>query len=502
MQVWLSRMRYDVLVIGAGVSGMTSALLLAGQGFSVGIAEASEHTAPTIRGFRRNGVYFDTGFHYTGLLGKEELLGVLLQRLGVWERITGVPLRDDEGDRLQCTDPAFSLCFKHDWDANKAMLQEAFPKEHAGIETYFQAVKTLWERVPWAVLRGQQGPLEQANEAGLQNLLAFLRLHIQEPRLIAALCSHGLLYGTPPENTSLLYHSMVAGSYYGQTYQIAGGGSALAEAYDSALSRAGVNVHTGCRATAITLSSEGKVSGVKLDGGEPWIEADTCLFSGDPRLLLDLMPEGVFRPVYRHRLRGSRDTMSAFVLFGLLAEGQTFPGGNLVLLEDLSPGIGCMQRPLYRRPFFVIQSRALEGQSGISVICPMGFGEAAAWDASCSGKDRRSYQAWKKDTAETLCARLKYRGGSVFEGFRALDAATPLTFRRYCGSIAGALYGIQHRAGDMPFLPRTRVPGLYLTGQGTLATGVLGAVMSGYVSSNDILAHISHGERSLWMDGE
>lgn len=494
-------MRYDVLVIGAGVSGMTSALLLADQGFSVGIVEASDRIAPTIRGFQREGFYFDTGFHYTGLLGKEELLGVLLHRLGVWDSIVGIPVQSGEGDRVQFADPAFSLQFHQGWESNKAMLQDAFPEERLGIEEYFQIAQTLWSRVPWAVLRGELGPFEQFSEDGSQDLLHFLRSRIQNPRLIAVLCSQGLLYGMPSEGTSLFYHVMVAGSYYGQVYQIAGGGSALAEAYEAALQRAGVRILTGCSVTAITTSDDGKVTGVKLNKGEDRIEVDTCLFSGDPRLLLDLLPESFLGSIYRRRLHGLQDTMSAFILFGVLPKARASLNGNLILLEDIAPGIGCMHTPLHKRPIVALQSRIVDGPSGVSVICPMSFGEIAEWEPAYCRKRSRSYSEWKKETADALCARLECRGGSMFEGFRTLDTATPLTLRRYCGSVAGALYGTQHRACDLPLLPRTRVPGLYLTGQGVLATGVLGAVMSGYVSSNAILSHITNGERSLWTVG-
>ncbi|WP_026842265.1 FAD-dependent oxidoreductase [Citrifermentans bremense] len=59
-------MRYDFAVIGAGVSGITSALILAKHGRSVALLEKAPRTAPLLRGFSRQGVQFDTGFHYTG----------------------------------------------------------------------------------------------------------------------------------------------------------------------------------------------------------------------------------------------------------------------------------------------------------------------------------------------------------------------------------------------------------------------------------------------------
>ena len=45
-------MNYDYVVIGGGVSGMTTALILAKHGCRVALVERSKKIAPTIRGLR------------------------------------------------------------------------------------------------------------------------------------------------------------------------------------------------------------------------------------------------------------------------------------------------------------------------------------------------------------------------------------------------------------------------------------------------------------------
>ena len=77
-------MNYDYVIIGGGVSGMTSALILAKQGFSVALVEKSRQLAPTIRGFTRQGLFFDTGFHYTGGLGTGEPVDLFFRYLGLF----------------------------------------------------------------------------------------------------------------------------------------------------------------------------------------------------------------------------------------------------------------------------------------------------------------------------------------------------------------------------------------------------------------------------------
>ena len=84
-------MMHDFVVVGAGVSGLTSALILARNGYSVALVEKAGHTAPLLRGFSRRGVHFDTGFHYAGGMGKGEPLDVFFRYLGLSDRLSCFP---------------------------------------------------------------------------------------------------------------------------------------------------------------------------------------------------------------------------------------------------------------------------------------------------------------------------------------------------------------------------------------------------------------------------
>jgi all-trans-retinol 13,14-reductase len=74
-------MKHDITVVGAGASGITSALVMARNGYDVALIEKSKRTAPLLRGFTRRGVFFDTGFHYSGGLGEGEFLDRLYRYL-------------------------------------------------------------------------------------------------------------------------------------------------------------------------------------------------------------------------------------------------------------------------------------------------------------------------------------------------------------------------------------------------------------------------------------
>lgn len=89
---------YDQIVVGAGISGMTSALLLAKQGFRVALVEAFPLPGPTVRGFNRRGVHFETGIHFIGGMGDGDPLDTYFKHLDIAEKLRKIPFNRDGCD--------------------------------------------------------------------------------------------------------------------------------------------------------------------------------------------------------------------------------------------------------------------------------------------------------------------------------------------------------------------------------------------------------------------
>ena len=58
--------KYDDIVVGSGISGLTLALLLGLNGHRVLLLEKNTHIGGALTRFYREGIPFDTGFHFTG----------------------------------------------------------------------------------------------------------------------------------------------------------------------------------------------------------------------------------------------------------------------------------------------------------------------------------------------------------------------------------------------------------------------------------------------------
>jgi all-trans-retinol 13,14-reductase len=108
------------------------------------------------------------------------------------------------------------------------------------------------------------------------------------------------------------------------------------------------------------------------------------------------------------------------------------------------------------------------------------------WGDSAVGRRAGAYYEWKKQAAEAIIGVAKKYCEDTLGDLRIVDTATPLTFRDYMGAPNGCLYGAKHRTEDMPFMPRTRVKGLYLSGQKIISAGVMGAMVAGFVTAASI----------------
>lgn len=72
----------DVVIIGAGVGGLTAGALLSKAGFSVTVLEKEPHAGGYLAGFRRKDFRFDTAIHWLNQYGPDGLVTKLFSILG------------------------------------------------------------------------------------------------------------------------------------------------------------------------------------------------------------------------------------------------------------------------------------------------------------------------------------------------------------------------------------------------------------------------------------
>ena len=481
-------MRHDFAIIGSGISGMTAALLLARHGYSVALIEKSPVPAPTIRGFSRQGVYFDTGLHYTGSFAPGEILDVYFRALGL-HGIEREAFNPDCFDLLRYPGQGVEIALPVGYDRLHARLCETFPGESVAIRSYLDDVRADFNGTPLLNLDHDFGGeiVDVAQQPG--TLSAYLDARTDDKLLKSTLSMHALLYGVSPSETPFASHARIAGSYYQSVHGIRGGGLALVRSYENAMRAAGVKCLYGSGAERILLTPAGSVRAVELENGEV-IETGGVICTAHPAALLDLVPHDAFRTVFRRRVSGLADTPSAYILYGIAEKPiDLLQGSNLFIStqESMDDAFSFPRRP-EEGPWYVAASNRREGAQGIVAITPGHISDMSAWQTSRTGKRPADYHEFKMKCIEDMRSALLAHAPEL-ESVRFVDAATPLTLRDYLHTQSGSLYGARHSVNQYNPSPATRIPGLLLAGQSIVAPGILGAVVSAFLTCGFIIGH-------------
>lgn len=131
--------KYDVIIIGAGVSGLTSAALLSKAGLSVCVLEKAQHPGGYLQGFTRRGYRFDTALHWLNQCSEEfgmvstvfKFLGNDYPKVKYLNKIHRY--KSESCDYLLTNNP----------DELKEAFIRDFPHEKKGIEKFFKACKKI-----------------------------------------------------------------------------------------------------------------------------------------------------------------------------------------------------------------------------------------------------------------------------------------------------------------------------------------------------------------------
>ncbi|WP_432823836.1 phytoene desaturase family protein [Trichloromonas sp.] len=474
-------MRYDYLIIGSGVSGLTSAAVLASEGYRVALIEKSSRIAPLLRGFSRRGVYFDTGFHYSGGLTKGGPFDTFLRYLGLADRLQTTSF-DHEGFDVVRTSGRTDFAYPVGPERLRERLVQEFPAEAKAIDSYLAEVRQVCTALPYLDMEtGFDGPgyFAGLNGASLRQVLDRLTGNAALKRL---LCVHTLLYGVPPEEVPFTLHAAIVGPYYQSVHGLKGGGGSLVTAFEGRLAELGVDIFCGRGARDILFSDAGTLQGVRLEDGDV-IEGTGCVATMHPTRLLGMVPEGVFRPVYHRRLARLEDTSSAFILYALCDGVPDFlRGRNLFLLDEE----GCLQEQTI---YLTAAEASAGGAGGFIAICADSPDATRQWGGSTTGRRADSYGEYKQSTAAKLLRRIESSCPELSGRVDVVETATPLTMRDYVHAPSGALYGVKHKVGQYNPMAQTRAKNLFLAGQATASPGVMGGMLSGFLACETIVGH-------------
>ena len=129
---------YDVIVIGAGIGGLTAAALLSKAGLSVCVLEKEPHVGGYLAGFRRKHFIFDTAIHWLNQYGPDGIVDKLFSVIGSDHprAVEQQRIRRYKGD-------GFDYLLTNNPDEMRDQMVRDFPEEKKGIERLFLKARQI-----------------------------------------------------------------------------------------------------------------------------------------------------------------------------------------------------------------------------------------------------------------------------------------------------------------------------------------------------------------------
>ena len=130
--------KYDIAIIGAGISGLTAAAIAGRFGLKCCILEKEPKAGGYLAGFSKEGFHFDTAIHWLNQCNKNEMTGRIFNLIGydspkikTMEKIHR--FKGENHDYLLTNNPN---------ELQKQLISD-FPHEEKGIKTFFNAARKI-----------------------------------------------------------------------------------------------------------------------------------------------------------------------------------------------------------------------------------------------------------------------------------------------------------------------------------------------------------------------
>jgi all-trans-retinol 13,14-reductase len=498
---------YDAVVIGSGMGGLTCAALLSELGWKVCVLEQHYTAGGYTHSYERNGYEWDVGVHYIGDVGAETRTKKMFDFLSDG-KLKWAPM-DAEYDRFYVGDKVFNaIAGRQEFRDN---LVRQFPGEEQAIDAYMRLLKLVGgamsaiglERAmkPW--LRTIARPLIKWRQPKVlyRNTYAVLSELTDNQDLIATLCGQWGDMGLPPKKSVFMVHAMIARHYlYGGFYPI-GGSWQIADSIIPRIQKAGGEVFTYALVREI-LVEEGKVRGVAMADGHR-VDCDCVISSaGIDNTMNRLLPANVVDDAgykqLQEAVRPSMAYLGVYVGLNNTAEELGLPKTNFWIYPSNDYDTAAddfmndrnAEFPVVYISFPSAKDPDYEnrhpGTATIEIVAPAPYKWFEKWQGSTWGKRGEDYEAFKDELGERLM-RYVYEKLPQLEGkVDYYEVSTPQTTNWFAAYRHGELYGLDHTSERLQqdwLGPRTRIPGLWLTGQDTLTCGVTGAMMAGMLTT-------------------
>lgn len=477
--------KYDVVVIGSGLAGMTAANVLGRGGHKVLLLERHYKLGGLATWFRRGkGEHiFDVSLHGFPV-------GMIKSCRRYWskeiaDRIVQLP-------NIKFDNPQFSLTTTFNRDDFTRLLVERFGLQEETVKAFFDEARNQTH------YDDQSKTTRELFEQFFPGRKDVWRL-LMEPITYAN--------GSTLEDPALTYGIVFSNFMSKGVFTFQGGTDLFVKMLRDELVKNGVDIALNAPVEKIVVE-DGKVVGVKI--ADKGINVESPEIGGVPKNVSPLLGKTIatravlsnsnlkgtifnmvgrehFDPEFIAEAEAVRLNNSSVQVYIALKPGETLDEekcGDL-LFTSVAPEFRAdwlLSRNITSRTYSFYYPKTRPGLDRYYIVASSN----ANYEDWANLSDE-AYEASKKDLIETTLNALDKYVPGVRDKIAYVEAATPKTFRAYTDHWLGASFGTKYEGLAISRALGNKIGGLYHAGSvGIIMSGWLGAVNYGVIAANDV----------------
>jgi all-trans-retinol 13,14-reductase len=455
------RDEYDVIVIGSGLAGLTSANVLARAGHSVLLLEHHYQLGGMATWFkRRNGHIFDISLHGFPV-------GMIKSCRKYWTQEIADSIVQLKGIRFE--NPQFSLQTTFDRADFTRLLITRFGVLPEVVDRFFDAA------------RGMNFYDDQA-----KTVRALFEEFFPGRDDVVRLLMEPITYanGSTLDDPAITYGIVFSNFMQKGVYTFEGGTDKLVGQIKDELTKNGVDIRIRCLVEKIEVDAGRRASGVIVNGRR--IGARAVLSNANLKTtVLKLVGPEHLDPDFVEEARAVRLNNSSCQVYLALKPGDGFDYRGDLLFHSEHRGFdieAMLSRNVSSRTFSFYYPNTRPGSDRYVVVSSTNA-NYADWAPLSDDEYRES----KRDLEQTTLDCLERYVPGIRDKVDHIEASTPRTFEHYTRHLQGASFGTKFEGLRVSKQIPEQVSGLFHAGSvGIIMSGWLGAMNYGVIVANEV----------------